>query len=213
MSVAVQKRPNTSGVTCARPHLPAPHLGAAVLVLLMHWSAASAAPVTYTVDPDHTYPSFEADHMGISVWRGKMTKTGGTIVYDKADGRGTVDITIDPDSIDFGQKQLNSWARSDQFFDTAEHPTARYMGRFESLRNGVPTSVAGELTLRGVTRPVNLDIAWIKCTTHPLLRREVCGADATGSFNRDEFGLGAGKDYGFKMAVDLRIQVEALAPR
>ncbi len=97
--------------------------------------------------------------------------------------------------------------------DTAEHPTARYMGKFDSPRNGVPTRLAGELTLRGVTRPVNLDIAWIKCATHPLLRREVCGADASGSFNRDEFGLGAGKDYGFKMAVDLRIQVEALAPR
>jgi polyisoprenoid-binding protein YceI len=45
-----------------------------------------------------------------------------------------------------------------------------------------------------------------------LLRREVCGADASGSFNRDQFGLGMGKDYGFKMDVTLRIQVEALAP-
>jgi polyisoprenoid-binding protein YceI len=195
------------------PHIRLGTSLALTLATLLASAEAAAAPVTYTVDPDHTYPSFEADHMGISVWRGKMTKTSGTIVYDKSNGSGSVDITIDPDSIDFGQKQLNNWARGEQFFNTGEFPTARYMGRFDSPSNGVPTRVTGQLTLHGVTRPVNLDIAWIKCTTHPLFKREVCGADASGTFNRDEFKLGAGKDYGFKMDVNLRIQVEALAPR
>jgi polyisoprenoid-binding protein YceI len=189
------------------------HLFAALLALLAPAMLASAAPVSYAVDPDHTYPSFEADHMGLSVWRGKMTKTGGTIVYDKADGSGTVDIVIDPDSIDFGHKQLNLWARGEQFFNTGEYLTAKYTGRFDAPVNGVPTRVLGQLTMHGVTRPVDLDIAWIKCVIHPLFRREVCGADASGSFNRDEFRLGMGKDYGFKMDVKLRIQVEALAPR
>jgi polyisoprenoid-binding protein YceI len=203
-ALALASRPGRVGRNRLRLHtLPALILAA----------SAHAAPVTYVVDPDHSYPSFEADHMGLSVWRGKLTKTSGTIVYDKAAGSGTVDISIDPDSIEFGQKQLNNWARGEQFFNTAEYPTTRYLGRFDAQRNGVPTRVLGQLTLHGVTRPVDLDIAWIKCTTHPLFRREVCGADASGSFKRDEFGLGAGKDYGFKMDVSLRIQVEALAPR
>lgn len=173
---------------------------------------AAAAPVTYKVDPDHTYPSFEADHLGgLSVWRGKLNKSSGTIVYDKASGSGTVDIAVELASIDFGQDQLNAWARGPEFFDVKKHPKALYKGRFEGAANGVPAEVQGELTLHGVTRPVALKIHSLKCMPHPMLKRELCGADALASFNRDEFGLGAGKDYGFKMDVTLRIQVEALA--
>jgi polyisoprenoid-binding protein YceI len=67
------------------------------------------------------------------------------------------------------------------------------------------------LTLHGVTRPVTLKLALFKCIMHPMLKRELCGADAMGTIRRDEFGLTAGKDYGFKMDVALRIQVEAVA--
>jgi polyisoprenoid-binding protein YceI len=74
----------------------------------------------------------------------------------------------------------------------------------------VPTRLAGELTLHGVTRPLVLQVDAFKCIPHPVFKRELCGADATGTFQRDAFGLDAGKDYGFSMDVDLRIQVEAL---
>src|SRR3954470_11258657 len=94
-------------------------------------TAAHAAPVTYLVDPMHTYPSFEADHMGISVWRGKMNKSSGTVTFDKADGSGTVDITVDLASIDFGLDALNRWAVGKEFFDAKKHPRARYTGRFQ----------------------------------------------------------------------------------
>lgn len=175
--------------------------------------SAAAAPVTYQVDPAHTFPSFEADHMGISVWRGKLNKSSGTIVYDKEAGTGSVDIAVDLASIDFGQEQLNAWARGKEFFDVKKHPKAVYKGRFEGAANGVPAEVRGELTLHGVTKPVTLKINGLKCIPHPLFKRELCGADALASFNRDEFGLSAGKDYGFNMDVTLRIQVEALAGR
>jgi polyisoprenoid-binding protein YceI len=174
---------------------------------------ACAAPVAYKVDPDHTFPSFEADHMGISIWRGKMNKSSGTIVYDKANGSGNVDIAVDLASIDFGQDALNDWARGAEFFDVSKHPKAVYKGRFAGAVNGVPTQVDGELSLHGVTRPVRLKINALKCIPHPIFKRDWCGADAAGSFNREEFGLGVGKEYGFKMNVDLRIQVEALAPQ
>ena len=179
--------------------------------LLLAASAAGAAPTTYAIDPAHTYPSFEADHMGISVWRGKFNKSNGKVLYDKAAGTGTVEIVTDLASIDFGQDALAVWARSKEFFDVKKHPRAVFKGTLQSPVNGVPTQLAGELTLHGVTRPLTLTVHSLKCVPHPMLKRDYCGADASGTFNRDEFGLGAGKDYGFKMNVDLRIQVEAIA--
>ncbi|WP_422016407.1 YceI family protein [Roseateles sp.] len=172
---------------------------------------AHAAPVTYDIEPTHTYPSFEADHMGLSVWRGKLNKSAGTVVYDKATGGGSVDVTMDLASIDFGLDAMNAWARGDKFFNVAQNPNATFKGRFEGATGGVPTKLVGELTLNGRTKPVTLVIHQLKCVPHPMLKRELCGADASGSFNRDDFGLSAGKDWGFKMDVALRIQVEAIA--
>ena len=174
-------------------------------------TAATAAPVTYEIDPNHTYPSFEADHMGLSLWRGKLTKNSGRIVYDKADGSGSVDVQMDPASIDFGLPALNEWAKGKDFFDVAKNPAASFKGRFDSPTNGVPSRLVGELTLNGHSKPMTLAIHQLKCIPHPLFKRELCGADASGTFNREEFGLAAGKDYGFKMDVNLRIQVEAIA--
>jgi len=184
-------------------------LGSALTTL---WPVpASAAPASYQIDPNHTFPSFEADHMGISVWRGKMTKSSGTLQFDKADGSGTVHIVIDPASIDFGQTQLNKWAQGKDFFAVRKYPKAHYSGRFDAVVNGTPTRLQGELTLHGVTRPLTLTIHSLKCVPHPMLKRELCGADASATFNRADFGLDAGKDYGFNMDVALRIQVEAIA--
>jgi polyisoprenoid-binding protein YceI len=78
--------------------------------LLLVAVAASAAPTAYTIDPTHTFPSFEADHMGISVWRGKLNKSSGKVVYDKTTGTGSVEITTELASIDFGMDALATWA-------------------------------------------------------------------------------------------------------
>lgn len=183
----------------------------APLLLALLAGAAHAAPVAYTIDADHTFPSFEADHMaGLSVWRGKFNKSSGKVTLDKAAGAGTVDITIDTASVDFGHDKLNSWATGADFFNTAKYPQARYQGKLVGFKKGVPTKVDGQLTLNGVTKPVVLQIKSFKCMPHPMFKREVCGADALGVFKRDAFGLGAGKDYGFSMDVTLRVQVEAL---
>jgi len=172
---------------------------------------AAAAPVTYNVDPDHTFPSFEADHMGLSIWRGKFNKTAGKVTLDKAVGQGTVEVTIDAASIDFGHDKLNEVAQSPDLFDVAKYPQATYKGKLEGFANGVPSRVVGNLTLHGATRPVVLQINSFKCMPHPLYKREVCGADALTVLNREEFGMDAGKPYGFSMDVTLRIQVEAIA--
>jgi polyisoprenoid-binding protein YceI len=132
------------------------------------------------------------------------------VVLDKAAGTGTVAVTVDMASIDFGLDALNDAARGTELFDVARYPQATFKGRLEGFSAGVPTRLAGELTLHGVTRPLVLQVDAFKCIPHPIFKRELCGADATGTFQRDAFGLDAGKDYGFSMDVDLRIQVEAL---
>lgn len=172
---------------------------------------AQAAAVTYDIEPGHTYPSFEADHMGLSYWRGKLNKSAGTIVYDKATGGGSVDVQMDLASIDFGLDAMNNWATGKDFFNVEKNPTATFKGRFDGAKGGVPSQVVGELTLNGKTQPMTLTIHHLKCIPHPLHKRDFCGADASGSFNREAFGLSAGKDWGFKMDVNLRIQVEAVA--
>ena len=90
-------------------------------------------------------------------------------------------------------------------------PHATYKGKLTGFHDGVPSRVEGELTLHGVTKPVALDIETFKCIAHPILKRELCGAEAKGTIQRDQFGLDAGKDYGVKMDVGLEIQVEAIA--
>lgn len=183
----------------------------AAMALLLQAVAASAAPTAYAIDPAHTFPSFEADHMGISVWRGKLNRSSGRVLYDKTAGTGTVEIVTELASIDFGMDALATWARGKDFFDVKKHPRAVFKGSLQSPVNGVPTQLVGELTLHGVTRPLTLTINSLKCIPHPMFKRDYCGADASGSFDRDDFGLSAGKDYGFRMNVDLRIQVEAIA--
>ncbi|RZL35769.1 MAG: YceI family protein, partial [Rubrivivax sp.] len=89
--------------------------------------------------------------------------------------------------------------------------TASFKGRFDGATGGVPARVVGELTLNGKTQPLTLTVQQLKCVPHPLYKRDYCGADALGTFNRADFGLAAGKDWGFKMDVNLRIQVEAVA--
>lgn len=184
---------------------------AATAAALLSTLAAHAAPTTYAIDPSHTFPSFEADHMGISVWRGKLNKSSGKVLFDKAAGTGSVEVVTELSSIDFGLDALATWARGKDFFDVKKFPRAVFKGNLQSPVNGVPTQLVGELTLHGVTRPLTLVVHSLKCVPHPMLKRDYCGADASGSFNRDDFGLGAGKEYGFKMNVDLRIQVEAIA--
>lgn len=171
--------------------------------------AALAAPVTYQLDPAHTYPSFEADHFGgLSVWRGKFDSSSGTVVLDREAGTGTVEVKVDAGSVDFGQAKLNEHVKSAEMLDVQKYPTATYKGTLTNFKNGAPTEVHGELTLHGVTRPVNLRINSFTCKMTPLSKKERCGADASGSFNRADFGIGYGDKYGFNMEVKLAIQVE-----
>lgn len=174
-------------------------------------STAFAEPVTYVIDPAHTHPGLEADHFGgLSVWRGLFKTTTGTITLDKSASTGTVDVTIDAASVEFGDDKLNKHVTGPDFFDAAKFPTATYKGKLGDFKNGAPTTVTGDLTLHGVTKPVVLKIDSFKCMTNPMSKKDVCGADAQATINRTDFGVSYGIQFGFKPEVLLRIQVEAI---
>ena len=183
----------------------------ALLLLVLAATSATAASTTYAVDPDHTHPSFEVDHFGgLSTWRGTFKKTSGTVRIDPAAKTGAVDIVIDTATVDFAHDKLNEHVSGPEMLDVAKYPSAQYKGKFIEFANGAPRTIAGELTLHGVTKPVTLTINSFKCFQNPMLKKQVCGADASGTFNRADFGVNYGQQYGFKQDVLLRIQVEGI---
>jgi polyisoprenoid-binding protein YceI len=174
--------------------------------------SAFAKPVTYICDPAHTHPSFEADHFGgLSVWRGVFTKSMCTIVLDQKGQSGTVDVTVDTSSVEFGVPKLNEHVgTAPDMLDAGKYPTATYKGRLADFVNGKPTKVVGNFTLHGVTHPLTLTLDSFECKAVPMMHQYRCGADARGEFDRDQYGVDFGKAFGFRMWVRLRIQVEAV---
>lgn len=183
----------------------------ALLLLILGATSATAASTTYSVDPDHTHPSFEVDHFGgLSTWRGTFRRTSGTVEIDTAARSGSVDVVIDTATVDFAHDKLNEHVSSPEMLDVTKYPTAEYKGKFVEFVNGAPRTISGDLTLHGVTKPVKLTIDSFKCMENPMIKKQVCGADASGIFNRAEFGVNYGEQYGFKQDVLLHIQVEGV---
>jgi polyisoprenoid-binding protein YceI len=172
-------------------------------------AAAFATPVTYVLDPKHTNPSFAADHMGgLSVWRGKFTETSGKVVYDKEAKTGSIEVTVNTSSVLFGNAKLEEHVKSGEMLDVAKYPTATYTGKFTQFNANGPTEAQGTFTLHGVSKPLTLTINSFLCKPNPQTKKEVCGADASAEFNRSDYGIKFGDDYGFQMWVKLQIQVE-----
>lgn len=192
------------------------------LALLLVAGTAAAAPTRFTIDPDHTYPSFAADHMGLSTWRGKFDHSSGTITLDRSKRTGSVHIVTRIDSINFGNPPLTRMVLRDAipaplcktqctFFDAAKYPTATYDGKLADFVDGAPTRVIGKLMLHGVTRPLDLKIEHFKCMPDMVAKpRERCGAEASAAFDRADFGIDAGKSFGLDTKVSMQIQVEAV---
>ncbi|GIX24003.1 MULTISPECIES: YceI family protein [Caldimonas] len=172
--------------------------------------AASAQSATYVIDPTHTFVTFEVDHLGISTNRGRFDKKEGTVQFDRAGKTGKVELTIDTASINTGTAQFNRHLQSKDFFNSAEHPSAKFVADQFRFDGDKVSEVAGTLTLLGQTHPVVLKAKRFNCTQHPMLKREVCGGDFETTIQRSRWGM----DYGLKMGmaddVKLLIQVEAI---
>jgi len=150
--------------------------------------AVRAAPEVYTVDSDHTFPSFETSHRGLSHWRGKFNKTTGKIWLDSVGKTGRVEIEVDTRTVNFGLPSMDKALQNEAWLSTEKYPTATYKGTI-SYKGDKPAEVNGDFTLRGITIPLKLEIRSFNCEMNPMFKREQCGADARAQFDRREFGM------------------------
>ena len=153
-------------------------------------ASAFAAPVTYGVEPNHTYANFSYNHMGLSTQISKFNKTSGTIVYDKAAKTGSVDITIDMTSVDTGSNLFNSHIQGADFLDTGKFPTATFKSTKVVFEGDAPATIEGKLTIKGVTKPVVLKVSHFANMTHPMAKKDAIGANASTLIKRSDFGAG-----------------------
>jgi len=180
----------------------------AVAALACAAVTAHATPERFDIETHHTYPSLEFPHMGLSIWRGKFNKSSGTVVLDRHAKTGTVDVTVEVDSINFGHELMNKAALAADLLNPEKYPTMRYKGTIV-FAGDKPASVDGQLTLLGVTKPVKLVFNSFNCIDHPFYKREACGADLEGDLNRADFGMTKYVEYDTGK-IHMRISVEAV---
>lgn len=162
----------------------------AAVALAAGASVASAQAVTYNIDPTHTYPRFSWTHFGLSTQQAKFNSTKGTVVFDKKAKTGTVDLTIDVKSMNTGYEKFNEHMLSEDFFDVAKFPTATFKSTKVDFQGDRPVAVQGNLTIKGVTKPVTLQVTRFANMQHPMLKKDAIGADASVTVKRTDFNLG-----------------------
>ena len=182
---------------------------ATLLATLSAATPAGAAPETYLIDPAHTFPQFEVDHLGYSRHRGRFNRTSGRIVIDREAKSGSLEVNIDTTSIDTGDEKLEAILRSDAFFDAGQHPSLRFRSTGFLFNDDRPVAIDGEFTLLGITRPLRLELDHFRCGLVVIGLRYVCGANATAKFSRSAFGMDRYVNFGVGDEVRITIQVEA----
>jgi polyisoprenoid-binding protein YceI len=173
-------------------------------------STAFAAPETYNVEPNHTYANFSYSHMGLSTQISKFSKTSGTVTYDKVAKTGAVDVTIDMTSVDTGSTLFNGHIQGADFLDTAAFPSATFKSTKVVFQGDKPATIEGNLTIKGVTKPVTLTVNHFNNIAHPMMKKDAIGANASTVIKRTEFNAGkyaplVGDD------VTITISLEAIA--
>ncbi len=170
-------------------------LTAALIVSATAATAAFAAPETYTVDGTHTFPNFSYNHFGLSTQISKFDRTTGTVTLDKAAKTGAVDITIDMSSVNTGYETFDGHIQGEDFLDTAKYPTATFKSTKVSFDGDKPATIDGELTIKGVTKPVTLKVNHFVTMAHPMLKKDTIGANASTVIKRSEFNAGKHAPY------------------
>jgi len=178
--------------------------------------AAIAAPDSYTLDNYHTFPNFTLDHLGVSTIHGRFNKTAGKLTIDRAAKSGSIDLAVDTASVDTGDgdkgsrpRSRDEHLRSADFFNAAEFPKMTYKSTSVAFSGENPTTIDGNLTLLGVTKPLQLTVERFKCNPPQGTGKERCGGNATGKLKRSDFGMKTGiPNLGDE--VTLHIEFEAL---
>jgi len=181
---------------------------AAALVLSAAAAApALAAPETYTLDGSHSFPRFSYNHFGYSQQLSRFDKTTGTVVLDKAAKTGSVDVVIDTTSVNTGFPLFNQHIQGEDFLATAQFPTATFKSSQVVFEGDKPVSVKGELTIKGVTKPVTLTVTSFQAMPHPMLKKDAIGANAFTVIKRSEFNAGKYAPYvGDEVRIDIALE-------
>ena len=160
-----------------------------VLSALLLFAAPALAEDNYRVDPLHTTSTFSVSHLGLSMQRGSFGKTTGTVVLDRAARTGSIDVAIDASSVTSGSPARETLLKGEDYFNVAQFPMITFKSTHLKFDGEAVVGAEGELTIRGVTRPVLLAVSDFKCAIHPSTKKPVCGAEVTANVKRSEFGM------------------------
>ncbi len=168
---------------------------------------AFAAPETFVLDSTHSFPRFSYSHFGYSTQLSRFDKTTGTVVFDKAAKTGAVDIVIDTKSVNTGYPTFNEHIQGEDFLDTATYPTASFKSTKVVFEGDKPVSIEGNLTLKGVTKPVTLTVTSFQAMPHPIVKKDAIGANAWTVVKRSEFNAGKYAPYvGDDVRIDIAVE-------
>ena len=179
----------------------------AVAALATLSGAAFAAPETFVIDGAHTFPRFSYSHFGFSTQLSRFNKTSGKIVLDREAKTGSVDVVIDTKSVDTGFDVFNGLIQGEDFLSTEKFPTATFKSTKVRFEGDKPVAVEGDLTIKGVTKPVTLTLTSFILQPHPMLKKDAIGANATTKISRTEFGAGKyAPNVGDEVTIDLAVE-------
>lgn len=170
---------------------------------------AFAAPETYVVDGTHTFPSFSYTHLGFSTQQSRFDKTTGKITIDRAAKTGSLDVSIDTKSVNTGLEVFNGHLKGEDYFNVEKFPAITFKSNTFKFDGDKPASITGDLTIKGITKPVTLAVTSFYCAPHPFAKKEACGANASTKIKRSEFNAGKNAPA-VSDEVTLNIVVEAI---
>jgi len=182
-------------------------LAAALILATVAAAPALAAPETFAVDSTHTFPRFSYNHLGYSIQMSRFDKATGTVTLDKAARTAAVDIVIDTKSVNTGSATFNEHIQGEDFLDTAKHPTATFKSTKVNFEGDKPTSIEGNLTLKGITKPVTLTVTSFHAMPHPMMKKDAIGANATTKVKRTDFNMGKyAPNVGDEVTIDIAFE-------
>ena len=157
---------------------------------------AAAAEEVYNVEPVHSQPQWEARHIGFSNQHGSFQKMTGKVTLDRAAKKGNVDIAIDATSIRTFDGRLDQIVKGERFFNVEKFPTITFKSTSVAFDGDNVVGVDGDLTMLGVTKPVSFKVTDFRCGEQAFNKKPMCGAEATATIKRSEWGMTDGLKIG-----------------
>ncbi len=185
-------------------------LGSTLVLAAAFSGPALAAPETYTIDNNHTFPRFSYNHLGFSQQVSRFNTTTGKVVFDREAKTGSVDLTIDMKSVDTGSKLFDEHIQAEDFLHTAKFPTATFKSTKVSFNGDKPASIEGDLTLKGITKKVVLTVTSFQAAPHPIVKKDALGANAHTTVKRSDFKM---DKYAPAVSDEIRIDIAIEAVR